>query len=284
MRQLREAKTICKIEWRIWDRRECHQRWEETAFEKNYRIPISLGASKIELRPATDILDIDVGPSPICKSASLKERQQRIQPIAHLELKLASRQSMKLAGIIPLFPNIGYLTTKAWFVFAERLTPNILLGTIFIHKYVNGTLPQGRTVKQGPPKPVSILDDQDRDKLRNKKSVASTEGNGENIQMTVVSRATVPAGHKSRILVQTHRSGYYSIEMHPKLCRRRSVLVASDVMSLLTNESSYVLVANILLERMHIPGHVCIAIASDALQEMTRWKEKRNTNPQVPMV
>lgn len=67
-------------------------------------------------------------------------------PIVHLKLKATSRKSIGLDKALLFFSNTREMSIKVWLVGARRLAHNILLGTIFIAKFFEGRLLQGRTL------------------------------------------------------------------------------------------------------------------------------------------
>lgn len=105
----------------------------------------------------TSLLDTGAGPNLVNNAFLPREWQRKVVSTPSPSLRTATRETVKVEGIVRTFVQIGDLRVRAWSGVVENLAVDILLGTSFIDRFIISILAGERKVVPYHSCSVSII-------------------------------------------------------------------------------------------------------------------------------
>ena len=212
---------------------------------RNYRLNVAIGATSTHFRRALSVLDTGAGPNVIRASCVPDEVLKTIDKDREVvNLTSASRDPLKVLGIVHLHVQIGDYTCRQPFVVVEELSAEVLLGTMFIDAHVEIIWVRRR---------CCILRDRSTIYLVRRSATAFPPDEPKEIQapskspdlkVRIARPATLAPRSETHVTVTMTQSGRYMLEPNDQLYVRRSVALAHGVHDAQANRPFIVRMAN----------------------------------------
>lgn len=124
--------------------------------KSTYRVTVELGSNTYQLELYTCLLDTCTEIDLVSKAILKKEGLANIKKCLLQCLHTAAKEPISLDGSI-LFVRIGDWRVRVWFGIVGNLAVEVLIGNLFIDRYIPGNLPSERKLVPRHSSPVPIL-------------------------------------------------------------------------------------------------------------------------------
>ena len=246
---------------------------------RNYRLNVAIGASSTRFYRALSVLDTGAGPNVVRASCVPEEARKTIDKEREVvNLTSASRDPLKVLGIVHLHVKVGDYTCRQPFVVVEDLSAEVLLGTTFIDAHVEVIWVRRR---------CCILRDRSTIYLARRSSTAfppdepkevTPPPRAPDLKVRIARPAILAPRSETHVTVTMTQSGRYMLEPNDQLFARKSVALAHGVQDAQANRPFIVRMANFSERKVVLPKNQVVGTGAQSPE----WVLPIDVNTLVP--